>query len=257
MAQGLKALWRSDLTVTAKLARSPLRLLPSFAVVSVRAGNNKGRKWVIGSAAYSCAWGSYEPEIQGALIRYTQSGVAVWDVGANCGFHTLSFSRQVGANGKVYAFEPVAANITNIQKHLALNAVGNVTVISAALNDRTAPVPFQCGITNATGKIGNTSDYYVMGLTADAFIEAVPSAVPSVIKIDIEGAESAFLKGAERLLTVHSPILILALHGDVQRVACCEALLSHGYRLHLLSGESASVDDITKDVLAINPRTVS
>jgi hypothetical protein len=52
-------------------------------------------------------------------------------------------------------------------------------------------------------------------------------AAPDLVKMDIEGAEVAALRGAAKLLDEHRPTLICELHGT--NVAVTELLESHGY----------------------------
>jgi len=50
--------------------------------------------------------GDYAPEEKSLLGELITTGATVVDVGANVGNHTLFFSKQVGANGRVLSFEP-------------------------------------------------------------------------------------------------------------------------------------------------------
>jgi len=72
--------------------------------------------------------------------------------------------------------------------------------------------------------------------------------VPDVIKMDVEGAESAVLKGAQRVLREIRPVVFVALHGQEQREACVATLRDAGYDICDLEGQSVdgmrSVDEI-------------
>jgi hypothetical protein len=71
--------------------------------------------------------------------------------------------------------------------------------------------------------------------------------VPDLIKMDVEGAETAVLRGAQRTLREARPVLF-ALHGDEQRKACAPILRDAGYSIHDLDGlrlsGAPSVDEI-------------
>ncbi|MEA2428094.1 MAG: hypothetical protein QOF37_1722, partial [Thermoleophilaceae bacterium] len=62
-------------------------------------------------------------------------GVAI-DVGANIGAFTAVLARGVGPGGQVHAFEPLPTNRRRLERTLALNELGNVTIHPAAVADR-------------------------------------------------------------------------------------------------------------------------
>ena len=116
--------------------RLPLRLIPRNQILKVRGGVNKGARWLAGSSIHGCWLGTYERDKQDLVEKLVRPGMVVWDIGANAGFYSIAFSKLVGARGAVYAFEPLAENVKNILKHVALNEVENVTVMQGALGER-------------------------------------------------------------------------------------------------------------------------
>jgi hypothetical protein len=60
---------------------------------------------------------------------------------------------------------------------------------------------------------------------------------PDIIKCDIEGAEYKALRGAERTLLTHKPLIFLATHGAEVHRECCEFLHYLGYALLALDGK--------------------
>src|SRR5690606_9486967 len=98
-------------------------------------------------------------------------------------------------------------------------------------------VGFRIGSQNSMGFVSNDErSYLVPSLTADEFIDEHPHARPDLLKIDVEGAESDLLAGAERLLRDLSPDIILALHGPEQTTKCVDHLSSLGYTFSYLDG---------------------
>jgi FkbM family methyltransferase len=227
-------------SILGALVRFPLALFPRRHVTVVRQGLNQGLRWVVGSSTHGCWLGTYEREKQALLSRLVRPGMVVWDVGANAGFYTLAFSRLVGETGRVFAFEPLAENANNLLRHLQLNQIRNARVIQAALAGDTGLTGFSIAESNAMGHISpQDGSYLVPTFTADDFLARHPEARPDLLKIDIEGAESALLSGASQLLRDVAPELVLALHGETQSHLCVEHLRSLGYSLYYLDGSPA------------------
>lgn len=215
----------------------PLRLIPKSSVMRVRSGLNKGSRWIAGSSIHKCWLGTYEFEKQDLVSKLIRPGAVVWDVGANAGFYTLAFSRLVGAGGRVYAFEPYAENVNNVLNHVRLNELQNVVVVQAALSESEGLVGFQTADLNAMGFLSSQNTAYLVPTsTVDHFLASHPEARPHLIKIDVEGAESAVLRGASRCLRDVGPDVVLALHGEDQSRQCTEQLKTLGYSLYDLDG---------------------
>jgi FkbM family methyltransferase len=230
------------------LVRLPLKLIPRGHVTVVRRGINKGLRWVVGSSIHGCWLGTYEHEKQTLMSRLVRPGMVVWDVGANAGFYMLAFSRLVGGDGKVYAFEPLAENTNNLLTHIRLNNIKNTRIVQAALAAETGLTGFSVAASNSMGHISqDESSYLVPTLTVDDFLARFPEARPDLIKIDIEGAEGLLLSGASELLRHSAPEIVLALHGDAQSHQCADLLHSHGYSLYYLNGLSADSMPLTSD----------
>jgi chemotaxis response regulator CheB len=71
---------------------------------------------------------------------------------------------------------------------------------------------------------------------------------PDVIKMDVEGAESAVLRGGQRMLNEARPVVFVALHGEEQREMSAAILKAAGYSMYGLGGQPIddrpSVDEI-------------
>jgi len=220
-----------------RLVRLPLRLIPPTRVVSVVSGINKGAAWIAGSSIHGCWLGTYEPEMQRLMAEIVRPGMQVWDIGANAGFYTLAFSRLVGSTGRVYAFEPLAANASNLLAHVHLNGLRNVTVVQSALSGTTALIGFHVAPSNSMGHIAAAEmSYLVPTTTVDDFLAERPEARPDLIKVDVEGAEGDLLAGSLQYLAHAAPEIVVALHGPEQGEICADLLASLGYSLFHLNG---------------------
>jgi FkbM family methyltransferase len=164
----------------------------------------------------------YEVDLSATLDRSVALGMTVVDIGAHVGLHSLRLSRAVGEAGRVIAVEPSPANTALLRKHLAWNACHNVTVIEAAIGEHVGEIEFSFR-PDATdpGAFANSVAYDVGGEKARVKVTTIDEICrglkPSVIKVDIEGAELLALRGAQELLSRSSPALLVAVHPDAMR----------------------------------------
>lgn len=70
----------------------------------------------------------------------------------------------------------------------------------------------------------STADLAARRETLDHLVFAVGLEPPSFIKADIDGAEFAFLKGAERAISLFSPKMIIEVHSHLLERQCAEFL---------------------------------
>lgn len=223
-------------TLLGRGLRLLLRLVPQGRVVRVRSGLNRGMRWIVGAGTHGCWLGTYEAAKQDCLARFVKPGMKVLDIGANAGFYTLAFSRLVGDDGHVWAVEPYAGNAAHLLAHIRHNRLHNVTVVQAAVGDREGVTGFHIGSNNCVGHLNDVSSYKVPVVSLDRLVADGTLPVPDLIKMDIEGAESAALEGARRLLAEKKAMFFIALHGEIQKRECLEMLLSNSYRIFLMDG---------------------
>lgn len=177
----------------------------------------KPRVWVRydGNAAISVSLGDhiqeriffddyYERPLISWLKQHLQATDVFWDVGANIGAMTLVAARLCRW---VVAFEPNPLTASLLRRHLETNRINNVTVVDAALSDRSGTAVLRAGPQNNSGmsSIVPRSDLGpgttpVTTMRADDFVAANPSWHPTVIKLDVEGSEEMVLRGASAVL---------------------------------------------------------
>ena len=240
-------------TFLGKLLRLPLGLLPGGAVVPVLSGINKGYRWRVGSNIHGCWLGSYEADKQRLMGKLVKPGMVVYDIGANAGFYTLALARLVGKEGKVCAFEPLAENTANILEHLRLNDCTNTMLYQVAVSDRQGLSAFHIAQSNSMGHLSEGGTYWVPTVALDALLESGKLPLPDAVKMDVEGAESGVLEGANKLLAMRATIWIIALHGDQQRQEVGRILSGHGYRIFRLDGSAVAGDCIDSDEIYALP----
>lgn len=236
--------------VIGRLVRAPLALIPNGTVVRVLQGALRGKKWIVGSHVHGCWLGSYELDKQQLFTQTVKTGDIVLDIGANVGFYTLLSSVLVGDTGKVVAFEPSPRNFNLLKRHVEINAMGNVTLHQAAVADAPGEAMFSDS-QNACAKLSNDGQYKVTIVSLDDLFARGQLPRPTLLKIDVEGAEARVLRGARNLLASGPlPTIFLATHGQDVHRECLEILKDMGYQVR--SADHRRVDD-TDELIATAP----
>lgn len=174
--------------------------------------------------------------------RLIRSGDVVIDVGANVGFYALLAAKWMRGRGEVHAFEPFPETARRFERNLELNSQlrSMVQLHRIALSDFVGKarmnVPDQGN--QGCNHLGPTGDCEVEVSTLDAFCERQRLTRVNLIKVDVEGAEVALLKGAEATIRRFRPILMIEVNpATLQRsgytaLDVIEAIGQHGYRMH-------------------------
>jgi methyltransferase FkbM-like protein len=150
--------------------------------------------------------GAYEYEIQKHLRRLAEPGGHAYDVGAASGVHTLVLARLTGSTTVAFEADPVA--VSSLRQHVVANP---------ALAALVQVEPVLVGQRGRDGVVA-LDDY------------ALDRRPPTLLKIDVEGAEVDVLRGAQRLLREDRPHVIVETHGARLEQACGDLLLAAGYR---------------------------
>jgi FkbM family methyltransferase len=144
--------------------------------------------------------GTYEVEKRRVFETTIEANSIVFDVGAHVGFYTLLASTLVGPTGKVVAFEPLPGNLQLLRRHLLMNHIDNVTVVDAAVSDRSAVALFEEGSNSSMGRISPTGAIHVNTVALDDLVCSGKLPIPDYIKMDVEGTEMTALSGAKSVL---------------------------------------------------------
>lgn len=208
-------------------------LLPSHGMrpLRVRSGPSKGLVFELNPRWETATWeGCYEQAVQDYLQKQLRSGCVFYDVGANFGFYSLLAARQ---GAQVFAFEPDVQIAKSLERHARLNFLNaRVEIIRAAVYSVTGsialePASCQRGHGNAHVGVALVPSHPTVSVpctTLDDF--ARKHVAPDVVKIDVEGAESEVLKGAEKVFAVSRPHLLCEVHDPVN-ASFVEAWLEH------------------------------
>ncbi len=159
--------------------------------------------------------GEYEPAITRLLMDLVEPGDVCLDVGANIGWHTTllaSCSRR-----SVHAFEPVLRPFDFLTRNIRLSPWGsNIRANRLALSDRQGEARLHVFNGLPEGHSSQSpmgrEDFEVFAApmtTLDSYRARHQPEAVDVIKLDIEGAELAFLKGASSLFSQSRPPLMI------------------------------------------------
>lgn len=145
-----------------------------------------------------------------------RTGETVIDAGAGWGDTALWAAHYVGPGGSVHAFEPGDANQRILSSNLERNPeyIDRITVVPAALSDREAEgvhlIQNGLGTRLADGNGDAVSETRMITLDrylADSMIEKI-----DFVKIDVEGAEFAVLRGGRITISTSRPIVAVAVY---------------------------------------------
>ena len=138
------------------------------------------------------------------LMELIRSRDTVIDAGANIGIFSAIASVLTGNNGSVIAIEPDPDNLAILRQNVEINNLNNVTIIERALYNLDNAI-LKLHQNGAMSKIFPTADNSNNGIsvkttTLDDLI-AEYEVRPSVMKMDIEGAEFFALQKATNLVS--------------------------------------------------------
>lgn len=162
----------------------------------------------------------------------------VLDIGAYTGIFSL-LAAEVAPTARVHAFEVVPLVAEAARENVAANG----------LTDRVTVHGHGVGKDGDTVQIANGAggsalpDFYSTKLhfsdgvpvgvqSLDAIVAELDAQPPSIVKIDVEGAEDVVLEHARSFLASHHPDILCEILPDANTAAVEAALAPHGYRFY-------------------------
>jgi len=171
-----------------------------------------------------------------------KDGDVILDLGSYCGSTVWGFSRAVGANGKVYGFEPDPVNYDVLCKNVEYHKLLNTVVINKGVWSTSGNLLFQgegnmgSGMANVQDRAANLLNVQVVSLSdfcSEFSIDRI-----DYIKMDIEGAEVEVLKASADVLRKFKPRLIIEPHVVGTRLVTddvCRILSEYGYGTEVIA----------------------
>ena len=148
--------------------------------------------------------GCYERPLVEWLKRVLKSDDVFWDVGANIGAISLVAARLCR---QVVAFEPDPRSLERLRQNVHANGLTSVEIVAGALGvDEGMATLYQASGSNTgmtslvPGRAEVIGEQHVQVFRADDLITRRPDLAPTVMKLDVEGAEHLVLGGAAGLL---------------------------------------------------------
>lgn len=221
-------------------------LMPSLGrkLMRIRAGLGKDLIMEINTRWETGIWdGSYEVEVQQLFAQHLREGMTFYDVGGGLGFYSMVAAR-LGA--EVIVFEPAAANAALISRHAKINGLENrIRIVHSAVFSYSGAISLQSN-ERETGhrnfsvqpQVQATTELTrVPCTTLDNFMKDNPR--PDFLKIDVEGAESEVLKGAETLFSTIRPPLVCEIHDEANAASVTHWLDNNQYQCSWLADQSS------------------
>ncbi|MFJ4985102.1 FkbM family methyltransferase [Streptomyces sp. NPDC088732] len=176
---------------------------------------------------YVYLFGIWEPHLTRWVAGSLRPGDTFVDVGANVGYFSLLAASRVGVTGHVVAVEASAAVHRRLIEHRDLNGYGAIVrAVNAAVSDKRETLRF---VLASSQNIGANSIVPYDGPAESSFemtaqplgelLRADELRSARVIKVDVEGAEGAVVRGLAGLLDQLRPDAEVAIEVSPERMA--------------------------------------
>jgi FkbM family methyltransferase len=158
-------------------------------------------------------------------------GQVVFDLGGNLGVFATRAAKQVGPTGRVIAVEPHPDNFRRLKGNADRNGLTWLDCVQAAAGEREGEVPLfihERGINHSLVR-GSGKSVTVPLRTVDSLVSERGLTRVDFLKIDIEGAVPAALRGASQTLKRFRPLISLERDTAEESEGLDEIFAAHGY----------------------------
>jgi FkbM family methyltransferase len=149
---------------------------------------------------------------EGDILDYIRDNFpthsVILDIGANIGNHTVYFATYLNYT-KIVAFEPVARNFFLLQQNIQKFSGSRLLVYQRGLSDKAE----WTGIEPNVGNLG-ASEIHADG-SERVYVDTVDNVAEwwyapiTLMKIDVEWHEPQVLRGAEKTIQKHKPLILI------------------------------------------------
>jgi FkbM family methyltransferase len=157
--------------------------------------------------------GVWEPYTTSLIRSYLKPGMTVVDIGAHIGWYSTIACKELGASGKIYAFEPEPTNYAALVRNTEANGCKNVVTEQKAVSNVNGQIKlFVNKDESGWNKIRNigdsASEVPVEAVSLTEYFRDRPGPI-HLVKIDTEGAEGLILKGMDELIDTHPELALV------------------------------------------------
>lgn len=164
---------------------------------------------------------SWDAHVVDACLAEVGAAGVFYDIGASVGYISVEVAARVQGAGTVIAFEPQAALAANIAVSARLNGFAHLKVFQTMLGERVGEGVLHVGshsihASAIARELGSASVRCAM-TTLDALVLGGAIPPPSIMKIDVEGAELSVFSGARKTIALYRPHLLFESDENMQR----------------------------------------
>jgi FkbM family methyltransferase len=204
------------------------------------------------------AYGTYEPEIQNIIRQFVEKGYSYIDVGANIGLHLIyAASMRQQSTQLFWGFEPEGAVYEVLKRNLINNRLHFINIFPFAVSDSDGTSQLYIASSTNQGlhsifpRLNNLQSRVVRTQALDSYYYEFRD-YPTLIKIDVEGAEPLVIKGAQKFFTTSSELVLIVeliqenlelSNSSVDEMMC--TLFTAGFQLFSI-GENLGLIDQSK-----------
>lgn len=211
---------------------------------------------------------NYEVPETEFLKSITKDNWTIFDIGANCGWYSLSLARKF-PGATVFAFEPIRKTYDILSHNIKQNGLTNIEANQIGISNHEGLVEFlytpHCSGATSLKLAGQPVNTYseiqkisCQITTLDTFCKE-RLIVPQIIKCDVEGAELMVIQGGIETISASRPVLLLELlrkwakKFDYHPNAVIKLLKDAGYSAYTLNSERLTLcDEITDSTQETN-----
>ncbi|MBD5489860.1 MAG: FkbM family methyltransferase [Lachnospiraceae bacterium] len=157
------------------------------------------------------------------------------DAGCFDGFTTKEFFRWCKNKGYAYCFEPDSKNVGTVLRTLS-NEAGRYELIKKALWSKTTTLSMDARGDFATSVTLPNEGDYLPRVEAVALDDLLGDQEVTFIKMDIEGAETEALRGAQKIITEQKPKLAISIYHKPEDILTIPRLIleyNSSYKFYL------------------------
>ena len=208
----------------------------------------------------------YEQEETTLLKKLLKKDMNVINIGANIGYFTLLAARQVGPQGKVFAFEPFPKTVELLQKNIDANGYSNVEVIPMAVSSKSGIAKLALKSDTAHNFLTeNTSEFQTIDVPITTIDEYTKNHKTDFIIMDAEGYEPLILDGMAETLAKNPHIQIITEYNPYTLEIAgntgenfIKKIENMGFIISIVGSESMSQNIIKEQLLKIKyPNTAT